>query len=126
MIRQKVILLIILWLDRTKKHTITFKVDDYENNLISTLAKASKCSKGEIVRRAIWTARVLYDDGLLLKEMVAKQDWNKPFADIVLPIPVLAHKINLDLQLWYQITKENTKKKESTNKNERAQKTAQL
>lgn len=96
-----------MWIDRTKKHTISFKADDYEREIIRGLKETGKCSQAEVIRNALWTIRIVFDGDLKLKDIVKEQNWDKPLGDIILPIPVLANKIDLDLKLWKLIMNED-------------------
>jgi hypothetical protein len=97
-----------MWIDRKKKHNVNVKLDDYENELLKDYQKESGKSKSEIFRNALWTIRILYDSNLKLKDAVKEIDPEKPLCEILLPIPVISNKINLEFQLWQQITeKEN-------------------
>jgi len=90
-----------VWLDRRKRHTITFKVDPYELQIIKDIAEANKVSIGEAIRRALWVFRILYSDDLLLKDaLVSNLDLNKPLYCALKPIPELSHIIGLEFKLW--------------------------
>jgi hypothetical protein len=89
-----------MWWDRRKRHTVSFKVDEYELGIIKDTAEEFGESKGEAVRRALWATRILFDPKLLLRDAVRELDWDKPLADILKPIPELSAQIGLELAMW--------------------------
>ena len=89
-----------MWIDRRKRHSITFKVDSYELQIIKDIAEALGESRGEAVRRALWVFRILYDKDLLLKDAVKEVDPNKALCDILKPIPELSAQLGLDIKIW--------------------------
>lgn len=89
-----------MWVDRRKKYTVTFKVDEYEYEIINDIARAFNESKGEAIRRALWVSRVLYDPNLLVKDALYMYDPNKPLCDVLKPIPELIHILGIEINLW--------------------------
>jgi len=95
-----------LWADRRKRHTVTFKVDDYERQIIKDIAEAFGVSMGEAVRRALWVFRVLYDQNLLVKDALKPSVFeeenigDKPLFEILKPVPELSAALGLELKLW--------------------------
>jgi len=100
-----------MWADRRKRHTVTFKVDDYEMQIIEGIAKDIGDTKGEAIRRALWVYRILYSPRLILKDALKENfDLDKPLCENLKPIPVLTSILKLDLELWRETTKRKTKK----------------
>lgn len=99
-----------MWIDRRKKHTVTFKVDDYEMQIIRDIMESNDIQMGEAIRRALWVYRVLYANNLKFKDAI-REDANldEPLATALKSIPELSHIIGLELELW--------KRQSNTNKN---------
>ena len=89
-----------MWIDSRKKKTIAIKVSEYDAYLIESLTEIFDCNVSEVIRRAIWTIRILFDPSMKLKDIVIEQDWNKILTDIIKPIPELAHIVDLEYSLW--------------------------
>lgn len=90
-----------MFADRRKQHTKTFKVDDYEKEIIEQIAKEINDKKGEAIRRSLWVYYVLYNPRLLLKHALKEDfDLEKPLYENLKPIPILAHTLKLDIELW--------------------------
>lgn len=96
-----------MWIDRRKRFKVSAKLDSYEMAMLESMARSMDVSKGEMIRRAILTTRLLLDPDIPLKNMVKETNWNKPLVDIIKPFPEIAAEIKLELQLWYQLKKEN-------------------
>lgn len=101
-----------LWWNRRKKHTITFKVDEYEMMIVDELSKEFKEDRSEVVRRALWTIRILYDPALCLKDALIEQDLDKPLCDVLKPLPELAHQLGLEIKLWRKSLAQAAEKEE--------------
>lgn len=90
-----------MFLDRRKKHSVTFKVDDVELQMIRDIAEALEVPLGEAVRRAIWAFCILYDDKLSVRDALHETfDPDAPLAHALKPIPELAHILEVELKLW--------------------------
>jgi hypothetical protein len=94
-----------MWLDRRKRNTVTFKVDDVELEIIKDIAEAFDVPLGEAVRRAIWVFRVLYDKDLTLDQALIPSANNeylgdKALCDVLKPIPELSALLGLELKVW--------------------------
>jgi len=96
-----------MWIDKRKKKTIAFKVNLYEEFLIESLKETFNCDTSEAIRRAIWSARILFDPTLKLKDIVKEKDWEKPLCDIIKPFPELEHMVDLEYSLWKKYSREN-------------------
>jgi hypothetical protein len=90
-----------MWADRRKRHTVVFKVDDYELQIIEDIMKANEVSKGEAIRRALWVFRILYADDLTVRDALAEPfDPDGPLHAALKPIPELSHHLGLEFKLW--------------------------
>lgn len=90
-----------MFADRRKRHTMTFKVDDYEREIIKDISTTIGDKKGEAIRRALWIYYVLYNPRLLLKQALKEDfDLEKPLHENLKPIPILSHILKLDIKLW--------------------------
>lgn len=90
-----------MFANRRKHHTMTFKVDDYEREIIKDISTMINDKKGEAIRRALWIYYVLYNPRLLLKQALKEEfDLEKPLHENLKPIPILAHTLKLDIELW--------------------------
>jgi len=90
-----------MWLDRRKRHSITFKVDDVERLMVKDIADALEVPMGEAVRRALWAFVILYDDNLSARDALRESfDPDAPLAHAVRPIPELAHVLGIEIKLW--------------------------
>jgi hypothetical protein len=90
-----------MWLDRRKRRSITFKVDDIEFQMVKDIAEALEVPIGEAVRRAIWAFVILYSDELKLKDALHETfDPEAPLAHALKPIPELAHILGIELKIW--------------------------
>jgi len=103
-----------MWLDRRKRHRVTFKVDDIELQIIKDMAEALGVPKGEAIRRALWVYRILYSENLTVRDALYDTfDPDAPLSKALKPIPVLAHLLNLELRLWRKQQGGETEGKES-------------
>jgi len=90
-----------MWLDRRKRHTLTFKVDDIELEIINDISKALNVSMGEAIRRCLWVFRILYDQNLKVKDALRKNfDPNEPLYSALKPIPELAYLLGIEIKFW--------------------------
>jgi hypothetical protein len=90
-----------VWIDRRKRHSITFKVDDIELQMIKDIAEALEVPIGEAVRRALWAFVILYDDNLKAKDALQEGvSADAPLAHVLKPIPELAHILGIELKIW--------------------------
>lgn len=88
-------------MDRRKKHSITFKVDEVELQMVKDIAAALEVPLGEAVRRAIWSFCILYDDKLTVREALHESfDPDAPLAHALKPIPELAYILGVEIRLW--------------------------
>jgi hypothetical protein len=89
------------WIDRRKRHRITFCVDDVELEIIKEMAEAFEVPVGEAIRRAIWAFYILYDPELKVKDALREgYDPEGPLADALKPIPELAYILGIELKIW--------------------------
>lgn len=90
-----------MWLDRRKRHTVVFRADDIEYEIINEISKALNVSLGEAVRRCIWVFRILYDQNLKVKDALRKNfDPNEPLYSALKPIPELAYLLGIEIKFW--------------------------
>ena len=89
-----------MWIDRRKKHYVPLKLDEYELMIVDMVAEEQGVSRGEAIRRLIWTSRILLDPDLKLGDMVKEKNWNKSLVDLIKPLPELASLANVELKLW--------------------------
>lgn len=90
-----------MWLDRRKRHSVTFKVDDVEYQIIKDIAEAFGVPMGEAVRRALWVFRVLYAEDLTVRDALYDTfDPDAPLSKALKPIPELSHLLNLEIRTW--------------------------
>jgi hypothetical protein len=90
-----------MWVDRRKKRTVAFKVDDYEMQIIQDIMKANNVSMGEAIRRALWVFRVLYADDLTVRDALYDSfDPDDSLHKALKPIPELSHFLGLEFKLW--------------------------
>jgi hypothetical protein len=90
-----------MWVDRRKKYSITFKVDDYEKQIIEDIMKANNVSMGEAIRRALWVFRVLYSEDLKVKDALYDNvSIDAPLYEALKPLPELCHILGLEFKLW--------------------------
>lgn len=96
-----------MWVDRRKRYPITFKVDDYELQIIQDIMKANDVSKGEAIRRALWVFRILYSDDLTVRDALYDTfDPDEPLHKALKPIPELSHHLGLEFKLWRRQSRE--------------------
>jgi hypothetical protein len=90
-----------MWLDRRKRRSITFKVDDIEFQMIKDIAEALEVPLGEAVRRALWAFCILYDENLKVRDALKESfDVDAPLAHALKPVPELAHILGIELKIW--------------------------
>lgn len=90
-----------MWLDRRKKHTVVFRVDDIELEIIRDISKALNVTMGEAVRRCLWVFRILYDQDLKVKDALRKNfSPDEPLYSALKPLPELAHLLGIEIRFW--------------------------
>lgn len=90
-----------MWLDRRKRHSLTFKVDDIELQIVKDMSEALDVPKGEAIRRALWVYRILYSQDLTVKDALYETfDPDAPLSKALKPIPELSHLLGLEFKLW--------------------------
>ena len=104
------------WIDRRKKHHLSIKLDDVEMFIVEDIANAINDSVSEAIRRSVWVYRILYDHDLKLKDALMCLDPDKPLYECLAPIPVLAHKLGIDVEAWHKMNKKQKKRRRSDKK----------
>ena len=90
-----------MWLDRRKRHSVSFKVDDIELQIIEDIAKELGVPRGEAIRRALWVYRILYSEDLTVRDALYDTfDPDGPLSKALKPIPELAYLLGIELKLW--------------------------
>jgi len=87
------------WIKRKKTKQFNFRIDIYTLAILKKMNKDTKTPRSEIIRRSIYFTKVLFDPNFKLGDIVTEQNWNKTLGDILIPIPELAHQINLDSEI---------------------------
>jgi len=103
-----------VWLDRRKRRSVTFKVDEIEYQIIQDIAEALDVPLGEAIRRAIWVFRILYDKDLTVRDALLDTfDPDGPLYKALKPIPELSYALGLELNLWRRQQSEKLKRTNS-------------
>jgi hypothetical protein len=104
-----------MWVDRRKKHLVTFKVDEIELQIIKDMAEAMEIDESEAIRRALWVFRVLYDNTLRAVDALNLPiPENQPLYEALKPIPELANHLGIEIKAWRKQSLEKAKPGEST------------
>ncbi|MEM2258035.1 MAG: hypothetical protein QXV39_07970 [Candidatus Caldarchaeum sp.] len=84
-------------------------MDEYDYTLLDQAAEEQKISKGELLRRALLTIRVLYDPDLTVGKALTTCDPDTPLCVALRPIPELAGLVGLDLKVWKSLREKKNK-----------------
>jgi len=90
-----------MWLDRRKRRTVTFKVDEIELQIIKDIASTLEIDESEAIRRALWVFRVLYDNQLKVTDAIELPvPDNISLGEALRPIPELANHLGIEIKAW--------------------------
>jgi len=94
-----------MWLDRRKLHSITFKVDEIELQIIKDMAQNLEVDESEAIRRAIWSLVILSDPKLKVGDAIKLPvPDDSCLWDALRPFPELANHLGIELRAWKRKT----------------------